>query len=75
MGGRFAPGDYVTIAGGLPGFEDIVGTSNAGNSIGSLLFGDRTGIIIGTTYNGYNVDFGKSTIECVSVPESLLVRA
>lgn len=72
---RFCPGDIVQISGGLSSFEYLTGDSTIFQSVGSLLFGDKTGVIIRTVKDGYDVDFGKYIGGCVSVPESLLVRA
>ena len=74
-GRRFEPGDYVTIPHGLSGFEDITGTSDTNSGIGSLLFGDRIGIIISVQEKGYEIDFGKYSNSCVFLPEQCLLRA
>lgn len=75
MSGRFCPGDIVRVRSGLSAYEYFTGEPNGGNTIGSLLYGDRTGIIVRIVSNGYDVDFGKYQTSCISVPESLLVRA
>lgn len=77
MGGRrFQPGDIVMISSGLSSYEYISGESMRGNNIGSLIYGDRTGIVIGVTSTGYNVDFGLfEARSCISIPETLLTRA
>lgn len=74
MNGRFQPGDTVRLVNKLAAFESITGTPSNSNA-GSLAYGRRTGIIVSTSPNGYNVDFGGRFESCIFISEQYLARA
>lgn len=75
MSGKFQPGDIVRLIGGLSAFDDMVGKTSDGNTVGSLIYGNRTGIIVSVSLNGYDVDFGKMRESRISISEQYLSRA